>query len=464
MKIFMQNRASVLERTPSDLPVNKLRRDVISIAWPALAELILVQLCLMVDTMMLGRYGSDGWAVAAVGYCSQPIFLMQSVFIAMNTGATALIARAYGKDDQRQANMTMRHAVFFTLFLSIIFSFLGYILARPMVLMMGAETERSILASTKYLQIQMMFFSVNAFTMSTTACLRGIGKTRVSLIYNLTANLVNIVFNWLFIYGNLGFPELGVAGASIATVIGQAVAAFIAFWVMTKKGGYLRLRPHFKFQKEIMRPLIAIGFPAMIEQFILRFGMIIYVITITSLGESFFTVHQIVNSIYVFSFVNGQAFGIAATSLLGQSLGKKRPDHAKAYTLHCRRLALSIALILSIVFLTCGKYLIYLYNDDPFIVSEGAKILRFAAFLQPFMTSQVVISGALRGAGDTKSVAIFSFVGILLIRPAVSLVLVQYVGLGLIGAWIAMSIDQLFRSVMTLLRLNSGKWESISLN
>lgn len=461
----------VTRKLPEGVKSKELYKDIIRIAWPSFIELLLTQLVSMVDLMMVGSMGGTEnpqigvQALSAVGLTTQPKFLLMTAFIAMNTGVTALVARNKGKNDKEQANLIVRQGLLFTFIATVIFSILGVAFARPMVVFMGSTEDIVTTWATQYLQIQMAGFLTMALTSTITASLRAVGDSRTCMIYNLTANLVNVFFNWLLIYGHWGFPELGVAGASIATVIGQFVAFIMAFTVLIRGNGFLKLefKKGFMPNKEALSSMISIGFPAMIEQLLMRAGMIIFTKTVTSLGTTAYATHQVCMNISALSFMTGQAFAVSATSLLGQSLGKKRYDMAQAYCSKTRSVGLISSLILMVIFVIFGKDIVALYNDDPTVIQIGGQLMLFVAFMQPFQTSQFIIAGGLRGAGDTKATAMFTFITILIIRPVLAIVLVN-MGLGLYGAWIAFASDQLVRSLLVLLRYNSGKWKLIKVN
>jgi putative MATE family efflux protein len=455
----LQERVS--KKLPDSISSRMLYTDIVRIAWPAFMEFILTQIVSMVDMMMVGRLGP--WAIAAVGLTNQPKFLLMTMFMAMNVGATALIARHKGEGDYKGTNLVLRQALLLTFVLSAISSIIGYIYSKPMILFMGAADEQTLNAGTQYLQIQMMGFVVLALTSTITAALRGIGDSRTAMIYNLTANLVNVVFNYLLIYGHFGFPRLEVAGASLATVIGQCAAFVMALIAVLKGSQFLQLRikegfnPHWNTIKRIFR----IGIPSMIEQLIMRAGMITYSKTVASLGTVAFATHNVCMNIQAMSFMNGQAFAVSATSLVGQSLGKRRPDMAQAYSRYTRRVGMAVSIVLALSFVLFGKDIVRLYTDDSYVISQGARILMLVALIQPFQSSQFILSGALRGAGDTRAIAIVIFITVLLVRPGVAMLAIYVLGMDLIGAWIALVADQLLRSLLILLRFNSGKWKSI---
>ncbi len=446
---------------PPEVNSSMLYHDIVQIAWPSLVELILTQLASMVDMIMVGRLGP--WAISAVGLTTQPKFLMMTMFIAMNVGATALVARYRGEGNRKKANTVLNQAMLLTFILSLAASIVGFIFAEPMVRFMGAADAKTLEGGTIYLKIQMVGFLFMALTSTITATLRGIGNSRTAMIYNLIANVINVIFNYLLIFGHWGFPKLGVAGASLATIIGQFVAFILAMMAVLRGDQYLHLqikeclKPNWKYLKSIFN----IGIPAMIEQLVMRTGIIIYSKTVASLGTVAFATHQICMNIQAMSFMNGQAFGVSATSLMGQSLGKKRPDMAQAYSSRTRYLGMIISLILGVVFFFFGRPIVSLYTDDPSVINQGAKILKLVALIQPFQSTQFILSGALRGAGDTKATAIITFITILLLRPGLALLCINVLHLGLEGAWLALAADQIVRSTLIVIRYRSGKWKNI---
>lgn len=446
---------------PIDLTRKKMRKEVFSIATPVIIELILVQLCTLVDITMVGKLGD--WAIVAVTLTSQPKFVLLALFMALNTGVTAMIARFNGSGEKEEANETMRQSLILTIILSVFISFFGYIYSRDMVIFMGAKEAKIIDNSTIYLQIQSLGIIFTGVTLAITAALRGIGRTKDSMIYNLVSNIINLIFNYCLIYGNLGFPKMGVKGASIATIIGQLVACTIAVTVLFDKKSYfyLKIRDLFVININIIKRITKIAIPSMIEQLTMRTGMIFFTKIITTLSIQLIATHQIAGSILTFSFMNGQAFGISATALLGRSLGEGRVDYARAYTKECQRIAMISSLVLVFLFSVFGRSLMRLFIDDPYIIDEGAKVLFIVAALQPIQASQLVLNGALRGAGDVKLVTFITFVGILIVRPIISIALVNYLNLGLMGAWIAMTVDQVIRFIFSYFRFRSNKWSKI---
>ena len=453
----------VNKHLPPEVHSSMLYNDVVQIAWPSFIELTLTQLASMVDLMMVGSLGP--WAITAVGLTMQPKFLLMTMFMAMNVGATALVARYKGQGDPKKANIVLNQAMLLTFTLSIVASIVGYVFAEPMIKFMGASDIESLAGGTTYLKIQMLGFLPMALTTTITATLRGVGDSKTAMKYNLIGNLVNVVLNYVLIYGHFGFPEMGIAGASLATIIGQGVAFLLAGKVILQKDGYLylSLKEGFKPQKKYLNSIFKIGIPAMVEQVVMRAGMIIYSKTVASLGTIAFATHQIAMNIMAMSFMSGQAFSVSATSLVGQSLGKKRPDMAQAYSSRTQRIGMIIAMMMGSIFFVFGRQIMGMYSNDMAVINEGAKILRLVALIQPFQSTQFILAGALRGAGDTRTTAIITFITILILRPGLAIIAINFLELGLMGAWFALATDQLIRSFLIVIRYRSGKWKSIKI-
>lgn len=301
-----------------------------------------------------------------------------------------------------------------------------------------------------------------ALTSTITATLRGVGNSKTAMIYNAAANILNVFFNYMLIYGHFGAPRMEVAGASLATIIGQYCAMFMAFYAVMNGRQYLvlRFKDGFKPNKTEIGKIVDIGAPAMVEQLVMRAGMIIYTRTVAGLGTLAYAVHQVCMNIQSLSFMNGQAFAVSATSLSGQSLGRKRHDMAQAYISRTRKLGMCVSIFLGVIFFFFGGQIVALYSGgDQSLVDLGGKIMMFVALVQPFQSSQLILAGALRGAGDTKVTAVITFLTVLLVRPALAIFAINVLGMGLEGAWVALVIDQILRSLLVLLRYNSGAWK-----
>ena len=454
-------------RLPDGVKGSALTRDVLMLAWPSLLELILTQLTSMVDQMMVGHLpGEEGIvALSAVGLAAQPRFLLLLMMIALNTGVTAVIARYRGQQNFEKANQTYEQAMIMNIVLSGIFTLVGLSISKYLIAFMGAGgvTQETLNQADIYLRIQLYGFIPLCMTTTTTASLRGVGDTRMPLFYNSVANIVNVIGNYVLIYGKFGFPKMGVAGASLATIIGQCVACVIAVSVSLsgKRSIKIDLKKKFKFDKAIFSNIVNVGVPATLDQLCLRIGMIIFVRTVAGLGEVAYATHNVLMSILGMTFMMGNAFSTASTTMMGQSLGKRRVDMAALYMRYTRKIGryASIALGIALIFLRVP--VIAMYNNTPEVINTGKQIIVLMACIQPIQSDTFIVAGGLRGAGDTRYTAKITAFSMLFLRNVISIFAVSVLDLGLWGAWIAIVLEQFVRAALINRRYFSGKWRDI---
>jgi len=441
------------------------RQLILSLTWPALAENTLSSLMSMADMIMVGGLGA--YAIAAVGLVIQPKFIMLAAFMAMNVGTTALVARCKGARDQEGANTALQQAMILSMVLTAVICTAMIFLAEPLIRWIaGSElSEQTITEGMAYFNIQIAGFFTMSLTFAVNAALRGAGNTRASFYNNTVANIVNVCFNYCLINGRFGFPRMEVAGASLATVIGQCVGMMMALWQVTKNGQYIRLsfRKRWKIDIPMIRRIVNIGVPSLIEQVIMRTGTLWFTTIVTALGDLPYAAHMVAINLQQLSFMTGMAFGTAATTLVGQSLGRKRVDLAKFYVRMTNNLGYIVSLIVAVLLFACGRPLARLYTNDMVIIGLAADMLKIVAISNPISNARFVYISALRGAGDARYMAVVTFIGVLLIRPLVSLLLVNVFGLGLSGVWIALVSDSVICYGITLLRYKSDKWTLIKI-
>lgn len=444
-------------KTP-ELTQQEARRQVIALAWPAVVEQLLVTLFGMVDMMMVGSVGP--MAIAAVGLTNQPMFLALAAFQALNVGTTALVARFVGAQDISEANATIRQSLLVVVALGGFASALVYIFAEPMVVFMGAKDDALGYAVT-YLRVISLGLLPQVIGMCVTAVLRGAGDTKTPMRFNVIANIFNVVGNYLLINGHFGFPVWGVFGAAFATSLSRFIGCGLSLYVIFKGKSLLHisLRDKFVPRWDLISRVFRVGFPSLLEQLLMRFGNIVFTKAVSGIGMATFAAHQIGMNIQSLSFTPGHGFGMAATSLVGRSLGEKRPDNAEKYGWQTRQVGQYVAITMGLIFFFGGRYIASLYTDDPNVINITALVLKVAAFIQPFQSSQFIIAGALRGAGDTRWPLISTFIGVAGIRALLALLFINVMQLGVVGAWYALLLDQFTRSFVVYYRYNSKQWQ-----
>ena len=448
---------------PDGVTSRMLYGDILRIAWPSMIERTLAAFAAMVNMMMVGQLGP--WAITSVGLASMPRMLMVTMIMALNIGSTAHIARSRGAGNREKANAYLRQAILLGCAASVAIGALGFSLSELLVRLMGAPDEVTLKSGTTFLQIQSAGFIFIGIPITITAALRGVGNTRAPMIYNMIAAGINIVFNLLLVEGRWGFPRLEVAGTSIATLAGQVVASIIAIVIIIRKDNYIHLdlRTPFKINTAQMQEMLQIGMPAVGEQVILRTGLILVNRVVAELGTNDFAANQIVMNFQSITMINGESISTSATTLMGQSIGKRHPDLAQAYTSRCRRTGLAFSFVIAVFFIVLRHPLTRLYTDNADVVATSAFVILILAAYQPFQAAQFIVAGALRGAGDTFAVAVVNFICALILRPVLAAIAVLFLNMGVAGAWYAFLIDQIIRSFIISKRFSSGKWKKVFL-
>ncbi len=438
-----------------------LTRDVLNLATPAIAEQLLFTVVHMAALMIVGSLGAN--AIAAVGVSNQLHWLFQSAFWAFGAGTTTLVARFVGAAEPLLARQAVKQAVTFSLLLSLMVSLTGVAFTPTILLIMGAEAEVMELA-TVYLRMAFFAIIFQSISLCLSAALRGSGDTRTPLKVGASGAIINVLLISLFVTGNWGMPGLGVAGAGMALMVSQMLVATIYLAIFLSGRSPLRIenpgRVH--IDVEMVKRLLKVGVPAALEQLLMSFGMTMFTRLVITLGTVSYAAHQIAMNISSVAFMTGFGFSMAATALVGRSLGAQRPKLAEDYARTTSALGVKVMLLFGILFFFFGTPLVMLYSRESQIIAMGAYVLKFAAFTQPAMAFYSIIAGSLRGAGDTRYPLFITFIGMWTMRIGIAYFLVQSAGMGLAGVWIAVNADQWIRATLVYFRFRTGRWKTIA--
>lgn len=435
-------------------------KNVFNMAWPSTLEALLIALISSVDTIMVATLGHQ--AISAVGIVNQPRMLLLSIIFALNMAVTVIVSRRKGQEDRHGANALLKNAIVICLVVSLLLNVLGFVFAEPLLAFAGANSEY-IVDSIIYFQIICVGNFFYSLSLTITAAQRGAGNTKISMITNLTANLVNIVFNYLLINGVGPFPRWGIAGAAVATALGNIVALVIALYSVSHELDFLflDLKRDWGLKKEYLKSLFTIGWPSLVEQIFLRIGFFTFTKQVFELGTIASSSHQIAMNVMSLSFSLGDGLAIAATALVGKSLGQKKTDLARLYGKSVQHVGLIVSFIIILITVFLRVPIIKLFSSLPEIVSISSTLFLILGVILYFQVQQVITIGSLRGAGDVKFVAALSMISIMIMRPVLTQIFAYTLGYGIVGAWVGVFLDQLVRYFVSKFRYTSGKWVNL---
>lgn len=434
------------------------------IVWPAALEALLIGVVDLVDMAMVSSLGLT--AVSAVGVTNQPKRILLMFTLALNVGATALISRRIGQGEAKEARHCMHQFLWISILMALVLYTLGFLLARPFMELAGANDE-TIGGAMIYFRILMVGQVPQAVGLTVNACLRAEGKTRVTLLTNITANVVNLIFNYLLILGKCGFPRLEVAGAAIATSMGSAAAFLISLWsVRRENGGILFLdlqteRP--KPDPALLKGARSVTYSAFHEQFFQRLGLFIFTRIAASLGTVEFAMYQFIMNLANLQGYTYDGFASAATAMTGQSLGMGKSDRAQSVGKYAIWMGYGTAFAIAVGFVLFRYPILRFFSDEEYVVFRGGQLLIFVAVSCIPCAGNTIYAGILRGAGDTKTVAGTTLWVVAILRPFVAWLLCYPLGFLQTGVWMAFALAHFLRWVLLYLHWRKGDWKQIRL-
>lgn len=462
--MVMNDQSKVVEKSTAEvegkLSKAELRKSIIAFAWPCIAELMLISMISIVNLSMVGHLGA--YAITAVGLTNQPVFISIAVFQSFNVGATALVARFIGAKEYANAKIVVIQTLIISVLSGIILCLIGFMFSEWIVTMMGAK-EDTVQYATLYMKYMSIGIIFQAIPTAVTSLLRGAGDTKSPMRYNIISNIVNVAAGFLLIYGFWFIPSFGIEGAAIATTLAKFTACVLSIIAImrTNLPVAVSIKDKFRLSGTMLKRIMNIGLAAAGEQFAMRVGFLIYTKVVADLGTVSFAAHQVCISVTGLSFNFGQALGMASTSFMGRNLGAKKPEMAEAYCSELRRVAMAASIIISACFFFGGSLIARIFTPDVEVIAITAFLLKIIVLMTPAQNSQLVLSGGLRGAGDTKWPLFAVIAGVLFVRVPLVVILIRVFHFGVGAAWAAAVVDQYVRSVIVYARFLSGKWKLI---
>lgn len=452
--------ADTLAGPPTLVDESNLMRSVFRLAWPVVVQQVSFSMVQLVDTFLVGHLGKD--ALAGVGLATILYWFPISGMFAIGIGATAVVARNIGANRPDQGTVTLRNTLILAALWGLAMGVAFFVAAAPLLRIMGAEPAAR---DAGVLYMQAAAFGIPFYTIlyASNACLQGAGNTRTPMFIMLVVNLVNGVGAYLLINGPGPLPAYGVRGSGLGyTAAALAGNALVMYFLVRGRSGlaYLPTKALSIDRAELGR-ILRVGLPAGAEQFQFQFAFLFYTRIIASLGTSALAAHQVALRIEGLSFQPGFALGVAATTLVGQSLGAQRPELAQKAAATTAWIAFAGMTAAGVLLMVLGGPITRLFISDPEVVDTGRRLLLIFGFGMPALAVSLSLGGALRGAGDTRSVLAIMTAGVWGVRLAPAYLLAVVAGLGVPGAWAAAVVDINTRAALMFLRFRQGRWKQI---
>ena len=449
---------------------------MLRLALPALAEQLLAVLVGFVDMGLTGHILQTDAHVAAMGSIAYLMWLLFSLFAALSIGATAVVSRLIGEQRPQSASLAANQAILLALLLSL-----------PVMLLYGAgggavarllqlEGDSAELAA-RYLAWLAWVAPLVAVQAVGVAALRGAGDTVSGFLAMGTLNLVNMALSFVLVTGWGPFPELGWDGLAIGTTAAHAVGGLIILGYLLRGRAGLRLQPaEMSPNRDMIARLVRVGLPGGVDVLTILFCHLWYLSIVNAVGTVAAAAHGLGVRIESLAYLPGTAFQIASATMAGQFLGAGDIARARRGAWACCLTGGGFMTVAGLLFFFQGRFfaLLFLGDADTPVAVLTADLLQIVAVSMPSLALSMILTGALRGAGDTRWPLAITLCGYLLIRipgaywlawdeialPLVGTTVAGF-GLGAVGAWYAMAADVVFRSLLVTVRFLQGGWTRI---
>lgn len=435
-------------------PTASIEKRVLGLAWPVISENFLETMLGIVDTWLVSSLGAI--ALAGVGTAIQFMFFIISAMSAISVGSSVLVAQSVGARNLTRAGNLAKQSLVWSLILSIPLSLIGFLAADQLVGIFGMEPAVNVIGA-EYLRVTMGTVVVLVMLIIGSGVSRGAGDSRTPMLVTALANVINVVLAYVLIYGKFGFPEMGAIGSAWATFISRFVALVLLLIALWQGRNNVTIRGSNGWLPDwsIASQLLKIGVPAAVEQMLMSGAFLMMTSVISHLGTLELAAQRVAMNAMSLSFLPGFGFSIAATALVGQSVGARRPQDGQAATRIATRWAMIWMGCLGLIFLIFAPQIMGFFSSDPDVISIGATGLRVMAFTQPFWALGFVNAGALRGTGNTQfplrvnSVGVWAAVGL-------GALFVRFVSPSLASVWAAFMITSPITSFLMWRKFRSG--------
>jgi len=436
-------------------------KRVWKIAWPIILTNMLYVLVGIVDFKMVGSLGIT--SIAAVGMSRQVMMFIMILMIAVSGGSSVLVAHAYGAKDQQKVSRTAGQSVTFMILAALfIIMPLGLFLSKPILILLGAETQVVELGYS-YLKILFLGSVFSMFNFVLLGILLGVGKTKISLNLLLIINTMNIIFNYIFIFGMGSIPAMGVKGAALGTVLSRFIGSFIGIWILFSKRFpiQIKLKDSLTFDFPLLKKILFLGGPRSLQGIVRNFSRLFIFRIIAFLPDATraISAYSVGMQVRMISSFVGLAFMNAAMSRVGQNMGAEKPELAEKSGWLAAAMATGIMTFVAIIFFIFPEAIMSFFTNDTDAIQMGKTFFMIVAVSEPVMAFAFAMGGALRGGGDPLSPFIYSSVSDLVVVIVCGYIMAITLNLGFAGIAIGIAVSSLTRAIPTTFKFKRGKWK-----
>jgi putative MATE family efflux protein len=431
--------------------------SLFAITWPIFIESFLHMFLRTADTFMLSKISDD--AVAAVGVSNQLVMFMFFLFHVVATGSAIVIAQYLGARKYDEVSRLTGNAISLNFLFGLLISLGAVIFSGPLLGLFNLQPVHLSQAKIYLLIVGGALF-IQAMMLTISAIIQAHGFTRDTMLVTVGMNLLNIFGNYLFIYGALGFPQWGVPGVAVSTVVSQCLGLGVYFLILIKRVQInLQWLELVKWQKDRIKTILSIGVPSSIGHLSYSGSQIVTTSFIALLGAQMLTTRIYTQSILFFIMILAISLGRGTQIIIGHLIGAGEKEEAYRQAFRSLKWSLLAAVGVTSVIVLFREPLFGLFTDDPEIIYMGGTLLLLGFLLEPGRCFNILIGQSLQAAGDARFMMIVSILVIWGFSVPMYYLLGVYLGYGLLGIWAAFIADEWARGFIVYFRWKSRAWE-----
>lgn len=457
IKSFFSAVKEAIAGTEQDFTEGRLGKAILLLSIPAVLEMVMESIFVIVDIYFVSKLGAD--AVATVGLTESMLTIIYAISLGLATATTSMVSRRIGEKRPDKASETAFQAILTGTIVSIIIAIPGFFFSGDLLRLMGAS-KVIVEEMSEYTRIMitgnfviMMLFIINAI-------FRSAGDAAVAMRVLWIGNIINIILDPCLIFGLGPFPELGVKGAAVATVIGRGTAVVYQFYLLFSGRQRIRLTPaHFSFKPKIILRLLKLSMGSIGQNLISTTSWVALVRIISVFGSEIVAGYTI--AIRIISFVILPSWGIsnAAATLVGQNLGARKPERAERSVIVTGWVNMILLGLVGFVLVLFPSTFIKLFISDPAVIDPGSVCLRIISIGFIAYGFGMVLVNSFNGAGDTTTPLKINIFAFWIIEIPLAWLLAIKSGLDHAGVCIAIVIAESLMTIIAFLVFRRGKWK-----
>jgi len=447
--------------TEKEFTTGSIRRALYLLAIPMILEMVMESIFAIVDMYFISRLGDDE-AIAAIGLTESFMFIIMSIALGLASATIAIVARRIGEEKYEKAAEAGGQAMILSVIIGVIIGIIGFYYAEDLLHLMGSEPSL-IKVGSGYTRIILTFNIILIFLYVNNAIFRAAGDASFAMRTLILANGLNIILDPCLIFGLWFFPQWGLEGAAIATCIGRGIGVCYQFYHLFNAKNIIKMMwSHLKPVGAVMKRLLHISAGGAGQHIITSCSWVFMVYIINQFGAEAMSGYTIAIRVIMFTLLPSWGLSIAASTLVGQNLGAKKPERAEQSAWAAAKYNMIFLVLVSVFFFVSADPIIEIFSVNPEVIRIGALALKIICAGYIFFAYEMVIGQCFNGAGDTYTPTFLNFICFWLLQIPLSYVLAVTLNWGPTGVFVAIAISSSVLAVLAIWIFRKGKWKTIS--